>query len=318
MLRSLLCVLLLASRLSAAPAPADTLARVRALLDAGQAEEALKAVEPLTRGRNPQPEALLLRSSARILLGEVEPARKDLERALQLDPALRQGWLNLAGLEIAAKRYDAALTHLERAEQLDPAAADNDLNIGTVLLLQGKLEPASARFARELQAHPGSEEAHYLVATNYAMAGYGALAIEHLRRAIALNERTRLRARTDANFLSIENNAAFQQLLLTDSYTVPADALRAQQLYALPYDGDGKLLAGVIAALQALRQPFDPRVEVTPDWALIWGEFRIKLAAGTGGKGLVEVTAPGGTLTPAEWQRRTERLFREILLRLPA
>ena len=44
--------------------------------------------------------------------------KKDLDKALQLDPNQRQGWLHRGALEVAAKHYDAALAafvvlHLE-------------------------------------------------------------------------------------------------------------------------------------------------------------------------------------------------------------
>ncbi len=308
--------LALALGLPLAAQPPEALARAQRLIDAGRAEEAIALLKPLAERAQPDAAALLLRSTARLMLGESAAGRRDLERALQLDPSQRPGWLTLAGLEIAEKRYDAALGALERARQLDPSAADNELNLGAVLLLQGKLEPASERFARYVQVNPQSASAYYLVATNYAMAGYHALAIQHLRRAIELEERSRLRARTDPNFADLESSRAFQQLLLSDPYVPPPGALRAAQLYAVPYDTGGKLLDAVIAALLTLQQPFDPRVEVTPEWALIWGEFRIKLSPGAGGKGLVEVTAPAGSLDAARWKQRTDRLFREILVRL--
>ena len=198
-------------------APEDTMARVRALLDAGQAEEALKVVEPLARGRNPQPEALLLRSSARILLGEVEPARKDLERALQLDPALRQGWLNLAGLEIAAKRYDAALTHLERASTRP--AARYDLTSAPCCCRASCA--ASARFAAAA-AQPASGGEHYLVATiRDAATARSRSRTEKRNRA----RRANAAAAAPTQLHAIENNAAFKRSA-ADYYAVPGTPAR--------------------------------------------------------------------------------------------
>ena len=64
--------------------------------------------------------------------------------------------------------------------------------------------------------------------------------------------------------------------------------------------------------------PFDPNVEVTADWALLWGELRIKVRRGTesDGGGVVEVSAPADRMTPQQWQERTQTLFREILVHL--
>jgi hypothetical protein len=63
-------------------------------------------------------------------------------------------------------------------------------------------------------------------------------------------------------------------------------------------------------------QAFDPRVEATPDWALIWGEARIKVSRTADGKGRVELSAPAGRLTPDAWRERSARLFREVAVRL--
>ena len=295
--------------------PGAALARAQELIDNGRPEEALPLVEPLAGGGKPDPRALMLRGTARLMMGQAAEGQKDLERALALDPGQRQGWLNLAGVHIAAKKYRDALVALEKAEQLDPQAPDNDLNVGAVLLLDGKLQLASDRFARYLTRNP-SADGYYLVATNYALAGYNALAAQNMRQAIALNERARLRIRTDPNFADLSGTAPFQEILGKDTWQPGAGALRAQQVYALPYEGQGKLLDAVLAALQAVREPFDPRVEVTDNWALIWAEFRIKLSTAGGGNSQVELFASPGQMTPAQWQQRSERLFREILLRL--
>lgn len=291
------------------------MARAQELLDEGRPEEALELIEPLASGGKPQPRALMLRGTARLMIGKNADGQKDLERSLALDPSQRQGWLNLAGLHISERRYDQALVALERARQLDPQALDNALNIGAVLLLQGKLPEASQNFTRYLGQN-STADGYYLVATNYALAGYNALAVQHLKQAVALNERSRLRARTDANFSQLAATPQLQDLLAADSWTPPAGALRATQLYPVAYDGKGKLLNAVLTSLQLLNEPFDPRVEVTANWALIWAEFRVKVSAGPEGKGQVELFASPGQMTPAQWQQRSERLFRDILLRL--
>jgi tetratricopeptide (TPR) repeat protein len=321
--RSLAALLLLPWALgAAAPAAAPpeeraALARGQELIDAGRPEEAVAVLRPLCERRPPDPEALLLRSTARLMSGDLEAGRRDLEQALALAPHLRQGWLNRAALELADGSYDAALQALRRAQELDPAAADNDLNLGAVLVLKGDLAAASDHFARYLAANPGSAEALYLVATNYGLAGYHALALEHLRGAVARDERMRLRARTDPNFGDLAPTAAFAQLLETDAYRPPPGAYQARRAYPVAYDAeDGRLLGAVIDALQATRIPFDPLVEVASGWALLWGELRIKVSASADGAGVVEVSAPAERMTPAQWQARTTDLFRAIAAKL--
>lgn len=319
-----LAVLLALAALPAAAAAAgagraQTLAAAQELLDADRPEEALTRVAPLLERDADDAPALLVRSTARMMLGDLEAGRRDLDRSLALDPGQRRGWLNRAALAVAEQRYAASLEAFVTAEKLEPAAPENNLNIGAVLLLQGKLGPASERFAAYLAGAGASAEGTYLVATNYALAGYAALAIEHLRRATELDERSRLRARGDPNFSSLAANPTFVELMETDGYRPPEGAYTASQTFPARYDReDGELLRAVVDTLQVAKRSFDPRVETTDRWALIWGEVRIKLGNTLGGQGLVQVSAPAERMTPAEWNELTATLFRGIAVRLAA
>lgn len=318
LLLALLLISPLASRAAAGrpAAAAPSVAQVQELLDAGRAEEALRALEPLLRAEPKNAAALLQRSTAEFLLGDVAKGSADLQLALQIDPRQRQGWLNLVALRLSEKKYDEAYAAMLRARDLAPQAPENDLNLGAIELLQGRLPDAAAHFESYLRHNAGSGDASYLVATNYAMAGYAALATQHLQRAIAIDERERLRARTDPNFSALASHPPFQRLLDTDSYVPPPGSYQARRVYGVPYDAaDGRLLEAVLDALQLGKQPFDPQVEVTPAWALVRGEMRIKLTPSPEG-GVVELTAPPERLTPVEWQARSERLLRDIATRL--
>lgn len=302
----------------AAAAGGAPLEDAQRLLDELQPEAAIELLDPWIESHPEDAEALLLRSTARFVLADMDGGRNDLDRALQFDPGLRQGWLNRAALDVAEENLDAALAAFRRAEQLDPAAEDNSLNIGAVLLLTGDLDAASRRFATYLEARGGAAEARYLVATNYALAGYVGLSLEHLRRAVVLDERSRLRARNDPNFAALAGNRQFQQLLLTDGYTPPPGAHRSVRRFRAAYEGaDGPLLRAVLDALQTSGLPYDPRIEVTPDWALVWSDLRIKVAR-AGGGGEVQLSAPAERFTPESWRRRSEQLFDQIAVQLYA
>jgi tetratricopeptide (TPR) repeat protein len=320
-LRYAVCLILLAwaSLATSLAAESDTeqIARAQELLDAGEAKAAIKLLNRAVKAKPPNAQAHLLRSTAHFVLGDVGAGRRDLDRALEIDPTMRQAWLNRAALDLSEGEFEAALVALREAKRLDPMAPDNDLNIGAVLLLQGELEGASKEFASYLQHHSESADAHYLVASNYAMAGYAGPTIEHLKRAIQLDETIRVQARTDPNFKELESNLRYQDLLLNDNYRPPAGYYTAVQGFEVPYEGpEGLLLRAVLDALQLSGQPFDPRVEATPGWALIRGEMRMKVTNGENGAGLVQVSAPPDRFTPSEWRRRTEDLYRQITVRL--
>lgn len=230
--------------------------RAQTYLDGGQPEEAVEILDAMLKKGPPNAEALLLRSTGRVMLGDLEGGFKDLQRAIRTDPALRQAWLNLAGLEIAEGRYPAARDALIEARELDPSALDNELNLGAVVVLMGDLEQAAEHFAEYLRRAGATAEAHFQIASNYAIAGQRSPAIDHLRRAIALDERARLRARADSRFLALDG-PRFQDLLRTDSYVPPPGAhARAAAFKAPPRTPkDNRLLYAVLEALGEFEIP---------------------------------------------------------------
>ena len=300
--------------LTAAPAAAQNevrLAMAQRFLDQGNAGEALEILDAVLKRDKKNALALLLRSTGRIMSGDLGRGFKDLQRALELDPNLRQGWLNLAGLEIAEGRYGAAYDALIEAQKLDPSSPDNDLNLGAVLVLQGQQERAATHFERYLAVQETSAEARYLVASNYALAGHEKLAIEHLKDAIELDERLRLRARTDERFLGLAS-LDYKVLLNTDSYNpLPGDP-QAAAAFRVPYRSDNRLLYAVLEALKQLGEPYEPKIEANPRWALIWADMRIKVSNQADGTGVVSLSAPAGSFTPDDWHRRSEALFKTI------
>ena len=298
-------------------ASSEPLARAQELLDGGDAAGALQILNRLVKNKPPNAEAYLLRSTALFMMGDLEQGKADLDKTLEIDPNIRQAWLNRAALDLSEQKYSQALEALVEAKDLDPSAPDNDLNIGAVQLLQGNLQEASANFRDYLAGITLSAEAYYLVASNYGMAGYAGPAIEHLRQAIELDEKTRLRARTDPNFRELEVNDRFQQILSTDTYAIPPGSYQRLVSVETPFDGtDSVLLRAMLDALQFSNQPFDRRVEVTLEWALIWGDMRIKLSNDAAGKGQILLTAAADQFTPSLWQQQTDALIREMTVRL--
>ncbi len=289
-----------------------SLAAAQRYLDQGAAPQALEILDRVLKKDKKNAQALLLRSTGRIMAGDLANGFKDLERALKIDPGLRQGWLNLAGLEIAEGRFEAAYDALLEAQKLDAAAPDNDLNLGAVLAMQGELERAAGHFERYLEARGTSAEAQFLVAANYALAGSEKSAVEHLRRAVALDEHYRMRARRDERFLGLAS-LDYKVMLNTDVYTPPAGAHQVAAAFKVPYrQGDNKLLYAVLDALKQLGEPYDPQVEANPRWALVWAQMRIKVTNQGDGTGVVSLSAPADRFTSDEWHRRSQALFKTI------
>lgn len=285
----------------------------QALLDGGQPDKVVKLLAKQAGKKTEDGRLLLLRSTAHLMLGEVEAGKKDLDLALKLDPTLRQGWLNQAALALAEKNYDAALSAFDRAERLAPDATDNNLNLGATLLLKGNLEAAQARFARYLEGPGRNARGTYLVATNYAVAGYGQLAAVELERAIAMDERMRVAARGDVNFEGLVDQPAFRRLMDVEPAEPDAASYVERRTFSAPYaSGNNDLLEAVLSALQLGGDAFDPRVEVTERWALVWGDLRIVVRNTAQGEGQVEISASPGRMPASSWSTRSEDLFRRI------
>ena len=291
--------------------------RARQAVEAENPELAVKILDAVLKENPLDSRALLWRGTALAMLGEMDDARGDLAASVANDPGQRQAWLNLAAIDLSEGRNEGALTALRKARELDPSAPENDLNIGAVEILTGELAAAAESFQRYIAADPTSADRHYMVATNYAMNGYVALARSHLEQAIARDERSRLRARTDTNFAALSADGALDDILLNDSYRPPEGSLVVRREFDARYaGGNGEFLSAMLDALRFHSEPFEASVEVTPDWALIWATFRIKLSNGPQGKGRIELSAPAGSMPRADWQKRTSRILRSFERRL--
>ena len=305
-------VVALAALAAPVHAASERLGEVQALLDQGEAAKALELLERAIRGK-PDAAELLLRGTARIMLGEIAPGAADLERAVALDPSLRQAWMNLAGLEIAEAKYEKALGLLKKAHDLDPDAPDGHLNLGAVLVLLGRRAEAKTHFDRYLDLSRGSAEAHYLVAVNYALGGLQHLAIEALSKAITLDEHMRLRARQDDRFLGMDS-LEYRVLLHTDDYVLPADHHQVAAAFRTSYEmRESRLLYSLLDSLRDASVGYSPEIETTARWAIVWGDgIRVKVYNQDNGTGVVSISGPKERFPEADWHRMTQEIFRSI------
>ena len=293
--------------------PSGNTTEAQLLLDQGDPEGALAMLERLVKGGGAGAETFLLRSTAYFHLGELENGEKDLHKALELDPALRQAWLNLGGLELSRERYGPARSAFEKARALDPGASDVVLNLGVAELLGGELPAASEYFETYTRMSSNSAEAEYLVAKNYAVAGYAALALSSLDRAVRADERNRLRARTDRAFEQLAEDQRYRDLLERDSYKPAPGSFSASRHFETPYEiVDGRLLGAVVDTLKALGVAFSPKIEVTPGWSLVWSDMRIKVAPGPEQKGVVQIIGAPDTFTADQWRARVDNFYARL------
>jgi len=302
---------------STVPLGAQDLLSLRALLKAERSREAIQGAQKLVKRESGNAEAWFLLSEAHLMEGDLKSGREALNKALKLDSSLRQGWLNRAALDMAEQRFEGAIEAFRTAQSLDPSATDSYLNIGTALLLSGNLPEGEASFKTYITRTPRDGDAHFLVASNLALAGYRAKSAEYLQQSIELNERNRLRVRTDPNFNEASAAPEIQDLLLNDRYQPPPGSLNAANVFEVPYTGTtSKVLYAVVDVLQLGGYPVEQQVEVTPEWAVLWSDVRVKILARGRTHSEVQLIAPPGSHLPAAWQARTDKFFREVAVQL--
>lgn len=118
---------------------------------------------------------------------DFDGARRSFEEALSLDPdhAAAHHWLGVMFARDPSRYADAA-RHVERALALDPAIPDGWMDLGTVHYLTRDFAKAAACFRAALAAAPDSAMAHANLGIVLKEAGRIEEALDHLRRAYAL------------------------------------------------------------------------------------------------------------------------------------
>jgi choline-sulfatase len=142
--------------LSLDPADTTTLSLLGAYLtQAGRADEAIRLLSGPAQGADPDPEVL---------------------RSLALALARRH-------------RGQEALATLARAREIDPQNVQLLVDLGTVRLMAGQVEPAREAFESALRENPDVARAHSSLGFIDAQSGQGSSALEHMRKALALDPR---------------------------------------------------------------------------------------------------------------------------------
>jgi tetratricopeptide (TPR) repeat protein len=92
----------------------------------------------------------------------------------------------------------------------DPASL---FYLGVMRANEADFDGAVGFLEQALQANPGDEKVHYVLASTLAMKGEREGAVDHLRQAIDRNAINRIHARNDPDFEPIRDDDALQNLL---------------------------------------------------------------------------------------------------------
>jgi tetratricopeptide (TPR) repeat protein len=132
----------------------EALARGHAFLDQGRIRQAIRAVSAIQRGSPAEAEALTIRGLAEASLEEVGPARRDLERAWELQPNAAAARV-LAAIYLSALETERGFQMLLSASRIDPDDFRPWYAMGELVHLRlRRYEQAIAAFREALKRRP--------------------------------------------------------------------------------------------------------------------------------------------------------------------
>jgi tetratricopeptide (TPR) repeat protein len=136
--------------------------------------------------------------------GKFEKARAVFEKLIASGPAevLERCRVYLTVCQAKLNESERHFASLE--EQYDYAVS---------LLNTGDYDEARDHFELILRSNPSADYAHYGLAALESMTGQAEDCLEHLARAIQLNPKVRLQARTDSDFHNMVDDPRFTELL---------------------------------------------------------------------------------------------------------
>ena len=123
---------------------------------------------------------------------EFKKARTELETLLETYP----GELDILA---RARSYIQICDREEKAQKKQAVTTDQLYSLGVLEHNKGNYDKAIAYFYQSLDNHPKADYVYYSVAASLAMKGDLGESIENLRKAVELNEDSRIYAKIDSN-----------------------------------------------------------------------------------------------------------------------
>ncbi len=162
----------------------------RALLDAGQAEEAvtqLRQALEIDANYAPTHSNLGLALAQR---GKTEEGMIHLRRAIELDPRSAQTLNNLGHSLLETGKTSEAVVQLRKALEIEPNYASAHNNLGRALMLLGQVDEAVVHYQAALAADPDDAQLHHNLSHALVQAGRVGEAIRHCQTALELRKKS--------------------------------------------------------------------------------------------------------------------------------
>jgi len=150
--------------------------------------------------------ALLERGIELIFQKEFKKSRHELKTLLETYP----GELDILA---RARSYLQICEREEAAQKKQSISMDQLYTLGVLEHNKANYDMAISYFLQSLQNHPDADYIYYSVAASQAMKGNLAESLENLRKAVELNEDSRVFAKNDADFVALQSKKEFAELV---------------------------------------------------------------------------------------------------------
>ncbi len=150
--------------------------------------------------------ALLEKGIELIFKKEFKRARAELKTLLDTYP----GELDILA---RARSYIQICDREEATQKKQAVTTDQLYTLGVLEHNRANYDKAISYFLESLENHPDADYIYYSVAASLAMKGDLAGSIQNLRKAVELNEDSRIYAKNDADFSSLQTQKEFMELV---------------------------------------------------------------------------------------------------------
>ncbi len=145
---------------------------------------------------------------------EFKKARTELKSLLEQYP----GELEILA---RARSYIQICDREESNLRKQPVTSDQLYALGVMEHNKANYDAAISYFLQSLEKHPHADYIYYSVAASQAMKGDLAQSIENLRKAVDLNDDSRIYAKNDADFAALQSRREFAELVGLSQPTPP-------------------------------------------------------------------------------------------------
>jgi tetratricopeptide (TPR) repeat protein len=150
--------------------------------------------------------AILEKGIELIYQKEFKKARTELKTLLETYP----GELDILA---RARSYIQICEREETAQKKQSISTDQMYALGVLEHNRTNYDMAISHFRQSLEKHPDADYIYYSIAASLAMKGNLAESLESLRKAVALNEDSRIFAKNDADFSALQTKKEFAELV---------------------------------------------------------------------------------------------------------